>query len=324
MNLRRGVARGAMLGVALALHAVSVSAQQSPALPPVPGQPPLLSSTPTPPPGAMSEPSQMSGMPLQVGDLPPGTVAIRLIRRTFAENVVNTAVELRAGAAAGGQRSVSDAQGRAVFTGLKVGDTVRARAVVDGEALESQSFQLPAQGGVRLVLVAGVGAGVPAGAEPVAAVAAATAAPGPSAVSAPPAAVPGAAPVGAGTSPAVRLAALLVIAFAVGGGTWWYRRPLPADSPSRSAAVRLAASPAESAESRSGLRVSAAPSTTPAPDPTSTAVPADREQLFRELVALERMHEDGDVTGEEHQRRRELLIAAIVALDARLQPAQGA
>jgi hypothetical protein len=98
-------------------------------------------------------------MPLQVGDLPPGIVAVRVIRRTFAENVAQQTVELRPDGSGPVLNAVTNSDGRAQFDRLAIGQTVQVRAVVDGEVLESQPFELPAQGGVRLVLVAGVGAG---------------------------------------------------------------------------------------------------------------------------------------------------------------------
>ena len=53
-----------------------------------------LSTTPVPAPGAEAQPGQMSGLPLQVSDLPPGTVSVRVIRRTFADNVAGQEVKL--------------------------------------------------------------------------------------------------------------------------------------------------------------------------------------------------------------------------------------
>src|SRR5262249_49909827 len=48
----------------------------------------------------------------------------------------------------------TDENGRAQFDRLEPGTTVQAVAVVDGERLESQEFPVPAQGGVRTMLVA--------------------------------------------------------------------------------------------------------------------------------------------------------------------------
>jgi hypothetical protein len=48
----------------------------------------------------------------------------------------------------------TDENGRAEFSGVAAGTTVKAIATVDGERLESQEFPAPGQGGVRLLLVA--------------------------------------------------------------------------------------------------------------------------------------------------------------------------
>jgi hypothetical protein len=61
-----------------------------------------------------------------------------------------------------GARKTDDA-GRATFDGLRPGYAYIAVAVVSGERLVSQPFTQPASGGVRVVLVAGLGA---AGASP--------------------------------------------------------------------------------------------------------------------------------------------------------------
>jgi hypothetical protein len=99
----------------------------------------------------------MSGLPLQVGDLPPGIVAVRVIRGDFKENVTNQKVELRLGASGQSQEAVTGQDGRAQFAGLPVGQTVTAQAIVDGEPLASQPFVLPSEGGVRVMLVANAG-----------------------------------------------------------------------------------------------------------------------------------------------------------------------
>ena len=64
-----------------------------------------------------------------------------------------------------GPRKTDDG-GRATFDGLRPGTTYRAVAVVSGERLESQPFTQPASGGVRVVLVAGIGPGASAGGAP--------------------------------------------------------------------------------------------------------------------------------------------------------------
>lgn len=116
----------------------------------------VLSTVPTPPPGTVAQPTQMTGMPLQVGDLPPGTIAVRVVRNPFS-NVVGQRVVLHKGEDA--LPGTTESDGRATFTGLAVGDVVYASTVVDGEALETARFRVSADGGVRVLLVAGAGAG---------------------------------------------------------------------------------------------------------------------------------------------------------------------
>ncbi len=54
-------------------------------------------------------------------------------------------------------RPTTDAQGRAEFTDLPTGGTnAIAEVTVDGEKLVSQPFAVPASGGLRVILVAGI------------------------------------------------------------------------------------------------------------------------------------------------------------------------
>lgn len=103
-------------------------------------------------PGAqMPDPKQMSGVPLPSGDIPAGTVTVRVIRGSLSNLVVSQPVELMGDVSASGK--TNDA-GRAQFTGLRPGARVKAVTVVDGERIESQEFTLPPQAGIRLMLVA--------------------------------------------------------------------------------------------------------------------------------------------------------------------------
>jgi hypothetical protein len=105
-----------------------------------------------PPPGPqMPDPKQMSGVPLPTGEIPAGTVTVRVVRGSLSNLVVGQAVELTGDVTTSG--TTNDA-GRAEFTGLKPGARVKAIAVVDGERLESQEFTLPPQAGIRVMLVA--------------------------------------------------------------------------------------------------------------------------------------------------------------------------
>jgi len=99
----------------------------------------------------MPDPKQMSGVPLPVGDLPAGTVTVRVVRGTMTNVISGQRVDLIGPTPL--SANTNDA-GRAEFTGLQPGIRVRASATVDGENLESQEFTVPSNGGIRLALVA--------------------------------------------------------------------------------------------------------------------------------------------------------------------------
>jgi hypothetical protein len=107
---------------------------------------------------------QMSGQPLPSADLPAGTVSVRVVRQTIANNVSGVAVELApASGTSPAPRSVAtDAGGRAVFAAAPAGVMLKATAIVDGERLESHAFAVPGTGGLRILLAAGLGAGAAA------------------------------------------------------------------------------------------------------------------------------------------------------------------
>jgi hypothetical protein len=100
----------------------------------------------------MPDPKQMSGRPLPVGDLPVGTVTVRVVRGSMANVIPNQPVELSAGSTP--TTAKTNEQGRAEFPGLRPGTTVRAATTVDGERIESQEFTVPSSGGIRVALVA--------------------------------------------------------------------------------------------------------------------------------------------------------------------------
>jgi hypothetical protein len=100
----------------------------------------------------MPDPKEIAGIPLPVGDLPSGSVVVRVIRGSLANNIPDQPVELQGVSPA---RTVkTDAMGRAEFAGLAPGTRVTALTVVAGERLQSQEFSVPAAGGIRLLLVA--------------------------------------------------------------------------------------------------------------------------------------------------------------------------
>lgn len=100
----------------------------------------------------MPDMKQMSGIPRPVDDLPAGSLSVRLIRGDLSNNITNHPVDLHVGDKVITVKT--DENGRAEFDKLPAGATLKAVADVDGEHLESQEFPAPAQGGVRLMLVA--------------------------------------------------------------------------------------------------------------------------------------------------------------------------
>jgi len=101
---------------------------------------------------AMPDPKEMSGIPRPVEDLPNGAISVRLIRGSLSNNIVDHQVKLIAD---GKELTVkTDEAGRAQFTDVPPGSTVKAVADVDGEHLESREFPAPTRGGIRLMLVA--------------------------------------------------------------------------------------------------------------------------------------------------------------------------
>ncbi len=102
-------------------------------------------------PGGMPDAKQMSGLPLPVGDVPIGTVSVRLIKGALTNPLAGQTVELEG---ASPMKVVTNEQGRAEFSNLPPGARVKAVVVVAGERLESQEFQVPRTGGIRVMLVA--------------------------------------------------------------------------------------------------------------------------------------------------------------------------
>jgi hypothetical protein len=124
----------------------------------------LLLGTPAPAAAQMPDLSQMNGRSLPAPDAPVGSATVRVMRQTLGNNVVGQEVTLTdaAGVTIGTRKT--DDGGRAAFERLRPGTTYTALAVVAGERLVSQPFTQPASGGVRVVLIAGLGATAPPGA----------------------------------------------------------------------------------------------------------------------------------------------------------------
>jgi hypothetical protein len=100
--------------------------------------------------------ARAAGMPLGDGALAPGMLTVRVVRKDFTNNVAGHTVTVEA--SAGGRVSATTgADGRAEFAHLPVGTSVRAETTVDGERLSSETFAMPADSGVRVLLIAGGG-----------------------------------------------------------------------------------------------------------------------------------------------------------------------
>jgi hypothetical protein len=104
----------------------------------------------------MPDPSAIAGTPLPAPELPDRTVTVRVVRERMGNNIAGQAVTLRVGSES--RNGKTDEQGRAQFDGLGAGVVVQATTTVDGETLTSQEFPVPAKGGVRVALIAGIAA----------------------------------------------------------------------------------------------------------------------------------------------------------------------
>ncbi len=102
----------------------------------------------------MPDPSAIAGTPLPAPELPNAAVSVRVVRERMGNNVAGQEVTLMVGSTP--RTATTDAQGRAQFEGLTPGTVVQATTSVDGEVLTSQQFSVPATGGVRVALIAGI------------------------------------------------------------------------------------------------------------------------------------------------------------------------
>lgn len=102
--------------------------------------------------GQMPDPKQLSGQPLPVTDLSPGTIVVRVVRGEMTNVVPDQTVTLTVN---GQSKTVTtDQSGHAEFDGVPVGTQAQATVTVNGEQIDSQTFSVPVSGGIRLVLVA--------------------------------------------------------------------------------------------------------------------------------------------------------------------------
>lgn len=102
----------------------------------------------------MPDPSMIHGKALPGPELADGTVTVRVVRESIGNDLPGQQVRAVVGPVT--RTATTDAQGRAEFTDLPKGQEGRAEVTVDGEALVSDPFTVPATGGLRVILVAGM------------------------------------------------------------------------------------------------------------------------------------------------------------------------
>ncbi len=111
--------------------------------------------------GPAIDPRQMSGIPRPDGTLPSGAITVRVLKGGFDSPAVDTEVTLEIVGADGKtteQKSMTNGEGRAGFSGLAVGSRATAKVELDGESLASQPIEVLADTGTRVMLVAGASA----------------------------------------------------------------------------------------------------------------------------------------------------------------------
>jgi hypothetical protein len=111
--------------------------------------------------GGMPDLRAMSGKPLPDRGMALGTVTVRVARKTPANPVANVEIMAITEAPGGESRkrtAKTDAGGRALFESLPVGNRFHAEVVIDGEKLATETFAVPEVGGIRTMLIAGLGA----------------------------------------------------------------------------------------------------------------------------------------------------------------------
>ena len=100
----------------------------------------------------MPDPKQLSGIPLPLGDMPAGSIMVRVIRGQLTKPITKQTVELSGPGIR--KTAATDEAGRAQFNGLTPGSRLKATTTVAGEKLESREFDVPAAGGIKMMLVA--------------------------------------------------------------------------------------------------------------------------------------------------------------------------
>ena len=117
--------------------------------------------------GGMPDLRAISGKPLPDRGMPPGTVTVRVARKMPANPVAGVEVSAlikNAGGDVKKRTATTDSSGRALFEGIGSGQQFQAEVTVDKERLQTEPFAMPAEGGVRTMLISGLEAGPAPGA----------------------------------------------------------------------------------------------------------------------------------------------------------------
>src|SRR5581483_1584973 len=115
--------------------------------------------------GGMPDLRTIVGKPLPDRGMAAGTVTVRVARKMPVNGVAGaevTALIKNSGGDLKKRTAKTDSSGRAIFEAVGAGQEFQAEVVVDGETLKTDSFPVPSEGGVRTMLIAGLG-GAPAG-----------------------------------------------------------------------------------------------------------------------------------------------------------------
>ena len=102
----------------------------------------------------MPDAALIHGRAIPAPELPAGTVTVRVVREAIGNDLPGE--EVRVIVNGGTRTATTDAEGRAEFPNLPESAEARAEATVGDEMLESVPFQVPAAGGLRVILVAGL------------------------------------------------------------------------------------------------------------------------------------------------------------------------
>jgi len=118
-------------------------------------------------PSVTAQPAAAIGHPLPDGQLPVGTISVRVIQGS--PSIPETGADVTLLVNNEPRQARTDAAGRATFAGLPAGATVQAKIKdSDGKEVSSDAFPVPEEGGARIMLTTkpfGGGAAAPPGAE---------------------------------------------------------------------------------------------------------------------------------------------------------------